>query len=182
MSTPRVPRRTWLAAVHAHRQAQWQVGHGFLRLPHRTGCPNCKARPRRKAPGKKRIAAFGNVARRHTARPKCQRSVRRCAGLWHGSGTAWTGPLVCTRRRLSRCKLVPPCDHYGKRPVRASLRGRAVQCGYCWICVAARPPATACGMEVHLGGHGVRQRLRGQNEPAEPSDDCLGASGLASGG
>ena len=180
MSTPRVPHRTWVAAVHAHRQAQRQVGHGFLGLPNRTGYPKLQS-PGKRAPGKKRIAAFGNVARRHTARPKCQRSVRRCAGLWHGNGAAWTGPLVCTRRRLSRCKLVPPCDHYGKRPVHPSLRGRAVQCGYCWICVAARPPATACGMGVHLGGHGGRQRLRGQNEPADPSDDGLGASGRASG-
>ena len=34
---------------------------------------------------------------------------------------------------VSGCKRVPPCDHYGKRPVHASLRGRVVQCGYCWI-------------------------------------------------
>ena len=32
-------------------------------------------------------------------------------------------------------------------------------------------------MGVHLGGHGGRQRLRWQNEPADPSDDGLVASG-----
>jgi hypothetical protein len=32
-----------VAAVHAHRQAQWQVGSGFLGLPDRTGYRNCKA-------------------------------------------------------------------------------------------------------------------------------------------
>jgi hypothetical protein len=54
-----------------------------------------------------------------------------------------------------------------------------------WPCFAARlllgcaaqPRATSCGMGVHLGGHGGRQRLWGQNELADPSDDCLGASG-----
>ena len=42
-STPRGPSPN-LAAVHAHRQAQWQVGNGFLGLPYRTKYRNCKAR------------------------------------------------------------------------------------------------------------------------------------------
>ncbi len=37
---------------------------------------------------------------------------------------------------------------------------------------------------MHLGERGRRERLRGQNEPADPSDDCVGASGrlMAGGG
>ena len=54
VSVPRVPMQrlfsatgppsNLVAAVHAHRQAQWQVGHGLLGLPNRTGYPNCKPR------------------------------------------------------------------------------------------------------------------------------------------
>ena len=32
-----------VAAVHAHRHAQWQVGHGFLGLPNRAGYGYCTA-------------------------------------------------------------------------------------------------------------------------------------------
>ena len=50
-----------------------------------------------------------------------------------------------------------------------------------WSCFAAAVglcrAATSDGVGVHLGGHGGRQRLRGQIEPADPSDDCWVASG-----
>ncbi len=46
------------------------------------------------------------------------------------------------------------------RSVLASLRGRALQCDR-WLGCAAQPPATACGVGMHLGGHGLRERLQG---------------------
>jgi hypothetical protein len=59
VSTPRVPRQTWLVAVPAHRQAQRQVGHGFLRLPRRNGMAKAVK------PGKK---ARGKIGGHHSAR------------------------------------------------------------------------------------------------------------------
>ncbi len=61
--------------------------------------------------------------------------------------------VVSARGRL-------PCYQYRKK-ARAHVTA--------WSCFAVRlllgclawPPATACGMGVHLGGHGGRQRLRG---------------------
>jgi hypothetical protein len=94
-----------VAAVHAHRQAQWQVGHGFLGLPNRAGYSNCEARQEGSA----------------------------------GKGSPGTSRLL--------------------------------------LGCAAQPPATACGVGMHLGGHGGRQRLRGAKRTADPSDDGLGASG-----
>jgi hypothetical protein len=67
-----------------------------------------------------------------------------------------------------------PCDH------------NARTCGIAGPCVAvrlllkcfARPPLTACGVWVHLGGHGRRKRLRmGQNEPAHRTIGEWGAIG-----
>ncbi len=151
----------------AHRQAQWQVGHGLLGLPNRTGYRKLQSPASRPQAGERlRCAA---CARRCAARPECQRSMRRRAGRWHGNDAASTGPLACTGRRLLGRKWVPLV-----RPLR--------QIGVtAWPCLAARmlllfggvawPPATGVG--VHLGGHGGRQRLRRQNEPADPSDDLL---------
>ncbi len=102
-------------------------------------------------------------------RRECRRSVRRRAGLWHRNGAAWTGPLACTRRLLG-CFRVH--DVVGERGV--SLRR---SCGAVRLLLGsvAQPAATACGVGVHLGGHGGGERLRGENEPADPSDDCLEA-------
>ena len=55
-----------VAAVHAHRQAHWQVGDGFLGLPHPNGIPKldrpaCYLCAETCSPP--RVAAFGTAAR-----------------------------------------------------------------------------------------------------------------------
>ena len=68
-------------------------------------------------------------------------------------------------------------DHYDKT-VRARVTASSCFAVRLLLGCVARQPATACGMGLHLGGNGGGERLQGQNEPADPSDDCLGASGM----
>ena len=85
-SIPRVPRRTWLAAVHAHRQAQRQVGHGFLGLPKPNGVVKLQS-PENKL-GKK----DGGVRRVHgDVQPALNASVRYGEVLKYGMATALPG-------------------------------------------------------------------------------------------
>jgi hypothetical protein len=90
--TPRGPPPNLAAAVHAHRQAQWQVGHGFLGLPYRTKYRNCKARQE---------VSGGNIAVCGVCTETC--SPPHVATCWTmpmaSQLAARTGPLACTRRR-----------------------------------------------------------------------------------
>jgi hypothetical protein len=108
-------------------------------------------------------------------RPAARRSV-----LNYGTATALRQRgFVCTRWAVVRVQEAPTrAPPASTRPAHAPLRGRALLLLGC----VARQPATACGVGVHLGGHGGGERLRGQNEPADPSDDGLGASGGRVGG
>ncbi len=180
-STPRVPRRTWWPQCRRTAKRSGRLATASSACHTELDIRNCKARPRglQGKRGLRRSAMLhGDI------QPAPNASVPYGGVLDYGMAAELPG-------RAHRCAPGGGCQSAswclhasttGNGPCTRHLRGRAVQCGYCWICVAARPPATACGMGVHLGGHGGRQRLRGQNEPAEQSDDCSGASGLARGG
>jgi hypothetical protein len=89
--------------------------------------------------------------------------------------------FACTRWAVVRVQEGPTrAPPTSTRPAHAPLRGRALLPLGC----VARTPAMACGVGVHLAGHGGGERLRRQNEPADPSDDGLEASGrrVAGGG
>jgi hypothetical protein len=202
-----------MAAVQAHRQAHWQVGHGFLGLPSQNGMAKLRSPARRlrrtsfwvaEARGKpppRRIAVDGRV--RCASRNRTERRARRrargtgqgCSGrsgracgvctatctvqsaargsVRYGGalGTAWQRrcldqPLVCARD--GGCQGARGCLPSGPYVQPARERGTVRSCVALRLLLAfdARRPATACGVGVHLGGHGSRERLRGK--PSRP--------------
>ena len=60
-------------------------------------------------------------------------------------------------------------------PARERVTTRSRDALRLLLACVARPPGPACGVGVHLSGHGGRERLRVQNEPAHRT--CLGSSG-----
>ena len=92
---------TLVAAVHAHRQAQRQVGHGFLRLPDQNGIPTMQS------PARHSLGVC------ESARPWKENGPRRWARQVHvekgragrrARGTGW----ACSRR-LRRAMCAETC-------------------------------------------------------------------------
>jgi hypothetical protein len=114
------PPSNWVAAVRAHRQAQRQVGHGFLGLPKPNGISQLQS------PAKEARSQHAACAQR--------REACRAFGTATCWSMAWQRTFVCTRRRWLECKGVPPVRSLRQiGRVHASLRGRALQCGCCWV-------------------------------------------------
>jgi hypothetical protein len=67
------------------------------------------------------------------------------------------------------------------REVRRRAFLRATLYIRCALFTVAQPSATACGVGLHLGGHGLRERLRGQNEPAHRTIAWGASGGLGAG-
>jgi hypothetical protein len=206
---PVVLRAGLVALLHAHRNAQWQAGHGFLGLPNRSGYQNYKAGKeghrhtfgvgearktnlaakgasdehqkvaRRVGPDGRRAVRDGSAVEGRGVRAGCGVCTQRCsppsvaafgtAACWayHGSEAALMG-FWCARVVRVQEGACGGASHATSNFEATSKRVTAwsrVELRLLLACVA-RPPGTACGVGMHLVGHGVRERLRGQNEPA----------------
>ena len=159
LSTRRVPRRAMRSARAPPRAAA-----GRPRLPRPAqpnGIPKMQS-PAKKAPGKKDHCVLATCGVCFETRNPPRGAAMRCGGAL---GMASQRSSLGETSKPGRARVTP----WSCGAVRLLLG------------CAARPPATACGVGVHLGGHGLRERLRGQSEPlqqpADPPDDCLGAKG-----
>ena len=108
-----------MAEVRAHRQAQQQVGHGFLGLPNRNGMAQLQS------PAKRAAEMDGSVRRVHgDVRPAARRS-----GLNYGMATTLRQRgFVCTRWAVVRVQEAPTrAPPTSTRPAHATA----------WPCFAA---------------------------------------------
>jgi hypothetical protein len=141
------------AAVHAHRHDQWQIGHGFLGLPNRTGCRSCKAR-REGPPAQLRIGEARGKTHRGDERVRCaskaparrvgpdgRRAVRE-GSVAEGRSRAAT----CARRRAARRAWQRSVRRRAGHGIAWQWHGMASH-GMAWHGMAMGPPRRA------LGGH-----------------------------
>jgi hypothetical protein len=93
------------------------------------------------------------------------------ASAWHNTEAAWTGPCCAPDGgsvHAGACGRAARATATPARPAQLHVILGLFCALWLPLGCATRPPgqAEACGVEVHLGGHGVRERLQ-QTEPAD---------------
>ena len=106
------------------------------------------------------MAALGTAARR----------------AWHGNEAGKT-PKPTAAGCQGDSEDMRPCHPFGTPTSTGPCKPHWLVVFCSAAACAARPPWPACGVAVHLGRNGLRERLREKNEPADPSDDYWRASG-----
>ena len=123
-----------VAAVHAHRQAHWQVGHGFLGLPNRT-----IERARHSLGGRR---GSGEKPRRRSARQVCQ--VRIAKPARRVGPTADAKCAMGVEQRVADCVRRATCARRcaARRAWQRSVWRRA------WHGTATKLPGRALGVHA----------------------------------
>jgi hypothetical protein len=138
-----------VAAVHAHRQAHWQVGHGFLGLPNRT-----IERARHSLGGRR---GSGEKPRRRSARQVCQ--VRIAKPARRVGPTADAKCAMGVEQRVADCVRRATCARRcaARRAWQRSVWRRA------WHGMTTKLPGRALGVHALLGckrGHAAAPSVR----------------------